>query len=301
MKRYLLLALLFFSTELKAGCDMCTMYLGMHPNQTKNSIGLRYRMSSYSLASAHNHNHGTESQTSTSKELRTFQTTELWAQFMPSSRWQVIAIVPYSMNSVEQNNLVIDSYNNLGDVQIINRYQVYRSGEEDEFQKQLSFGLGIKAPTGVYAEKSRAGAVDPHIQNGTGSWDVLFNTSFIIKNEKYGFNQELNMKLNTRNDNDYKFANRYSSASSAFLFFKHKRVSIQPSLTAMLEYAEYDQSNDLSVYFSNGTTIYGQGAFDIYYKRIILNINTAIPVYENLNDAGAKNVYRVGVGLNYVM
>lgn len=301
MKKYLLLALLLISTELMAGCDMCTMYLGMHPNQTKNSVGLRYRMSSYSLASAHNHNHGAESQTSTNKELRTFQTTELWAQFMLSSRWQIIAIVPYSMNSVEQNNLVIDSYNNFGDVQIINRYQIYRSGEDEEFQKQLSLGLGIKAPTGVYTEKSRAGALDQHIQNGTGSWDVLFNTSFLIKNERYGFNQEFNLKVNSSNKNDYKFANRYSSASSVFLFFKIKRVSIQPSLTAMIEYADYDQSQGNSVYFSNGASIYAQSGIDIYYKKFIININSAVPMYEKLNDAGAENIYRMGLGINYIM
>lgn len=292
--------MLFFSLELRAGCDMCTLYLGMHPNQTKNSIGLRYRISEYKLASAHNH--GTENAPHVlNEETRIFQSTELWAQYMPMSRWQIIAVIPFSMNSVEQNKLVLDSYNNLGDLQIINRYQVYRSAEEDNFQKQLSVGFGIKAPTGVYQEKSRSGSLDPHIQNGSGSWDVLLNTSFLIKNERYGFNQEINFKFNTSNKNDYQFANRYSSASSAFLFFKYKRVSIQPSLSGMIEYADYDQSNSLSVYFSNGLSVYAQAGIDIYYKKFIINVSSSMPAYEKLNDAGAKNVYRMGMGVNYVM
>jgi hypothetical protein len=299
MKNYILLALLFFSLELKAGCDMCTLYLGMHPNQTKNSIGLRYRISKYNLANAHNHSG--ESHASNGEEIRLFQTMEIWAQYMPKPRWQIIAVLPYSMNSVEQNQLVLDSYNNIADLQLINRYQIYRSAEDAKFQKQLSIGLGIKAPTGVYEEKSNSGNTDPHIQNGTGSWDVLFNGSFLIKTDNYGFNQELNVKLNSKNKNDYQFANRYSSASSLFVFFKYKRVSIQPSVTAMLEYADYDQSNDLSVYFSNGTSIYGQTAVDIYYKRLIFNINSSVPVFEQLNDVGAENKYRMGFGLNYVM
>lgn len=300
MKRYLLLAMLFFSLELKAGCDMCTMYLGMHPNQTKNSIGLRYRISEYKLANAHNH--GGENVTHVmNEESRIFQSAELWAQYMPMSRWQIIAIVPYSMNSVEQNDLVIDSYNNLGDVQIINRYQVYRSGDDEKFQKQLSLGLGIKAPTGVYQEKSRAGSLDQHIQNGSGSWDVLLNTSLLIKNEKYGFNQELNLKLNSSNKNQYQFANRYSSASSVFLFFKYKRVSIQPSIAGMIEYADYDQSLGKSVYFSNGVSVYAQSGIDVYYKKFIFNLNSSVPIYEKLNDAGAENIYRMGLGINYIM
>lgn len=301
MKKLPLIFLLFFSLELKAGCDMCTLYLGMHPNQTKNSIGIKYRISEYKLTNYHNHSANNEVHSSNVEEKRIFQTAELWAQFMPMCRLQIIAVMPYSMNSVEQNNKVIDSYNNLGDLQIINRYQVYRSKDDDEFQKQISLGIGIKVPTGNYQEKSRTGIIDPHIQNGTGSWDVLLNTSFLIKNEKYGFNQELNIKLNSSNKYEYKFANRYSSASSAFLFFKYKRISIQPSLTAMLEYSDYDLSRELSVYYSNGTTLYGQSTLDLYYRRFIFNVNASMPVFENLNDESASNRYRIGIGINYVM
>ncbi|MFN5705053.1 MAG: hypothetical protein ACK45U_04295 [bacterium] len=299
MKNFMLIAILFFSIELRAGCDMCTLYLGMHPNQTKNSIGLRYRLSEYNLASAHNH--GGNNHTNNIKEIRIFQTTELWAQYMPMTRWQIIAVMPYSMNSVEQNNLVIDSYNNIGDLQIINRYLVYRSDDDDKYQKQISVGLGIKAPTGVYNEKSRAGTIDPHVQNGSGSWDMLLNTAFLIKNDRYGFNQELNLKINTKNKNEYQFANRYSSASTIFLLFKHKRISIQPSLSGMIEFADYDHSNSMSVYFSNGLSVYAQAGIDIYYKKFIINVNSSMPAYEKLNDSGAENVYRIGLGVNYVL
>lgn len=301
---YLLITIILFSASspVLAGCDMCSLYLGMHPNQTKNSIGLRYRWSEYSGVNGHAH-HVSHSNSNSNTQRRVFQTAELWGQWMPSHRVQILFIVPYSMNSVENesNRQVIDVYNNLGDAQAIVRYLIYRSSDENKFQQQFNAGIGIKTPTGQYKEYSRENYLDPHMQNGTGSWDVLLTSSYLLKAERVGFNQEINYKINTENNLKFKFANRFSSASTLFYSFKKTSFSFIPQFTFLIEHAGYDNDQGLSMYVTNGTAVYGQMGCDLYIRKLGINCGIAKPMIEELRDKDATNSLRFNIGLNYLL
>jgi hypothetical protein len=195
-KRALLMLTMIFAVNIAfAGCDMCNLYLGLHPNQTKNSISLRYRFSIYESTKAHVHG-GTSHSSITGTEWRTFQTMEVWSQWRIGRKIQLMFFFPYSMNSIENKGLVLDSYNHLGDIQGIVRYQLFRSdAEKHSYIHRVVIGAGIKAPTGLSTTLSNEGNVDPHIQTGTGSWDFLSNIGYLLKYKQWGVNQELLFKV----------------------------------------------------------------------------------------------------------
>ena len=302
LKKLCLIALLsIVSYNTMAGCDMCSFYLGIHPNQNKNSISVRYRISEYNTTSAHQHSNMPHVHTTdNSKYVREFQTIEFWGQWSPFKKLLLIGYVPYSMNSVSKGNQVIDAYNNIGDAQILGRYQIFRTdNDSSRYLHRLILGLGIKAPTGVSNEMSNEGYLDPHIQTGTGSWDYTFNLGYLLKFGRWGLNEEFLYKLNTKNHANYKFANRISSNTSVYYALEYNELSILPSVSFNFEYADYDKDNSLDVTSSNGKAILLIPGIDMYYKSFSFNTTFQKPIYEDLNEVGASNTFRGTLGIGY--
>ncbi len=308
MNRFLkyigIILLLLVTSNVKAGCDMCSMYLGLHPNQTKNSISLRYRFSLYESATAHNHNGGTHSSI-TGIEWRTFQTLETWAQFRIGKKIQLLGMIPYAMNSIENKGLVLDAFNSLGDIQGLVRYQIYRSDAEDhKYVHRVIVGIGVKAPTGKYDIKSDEGtsypiSLDPHIQTGTGSWDVIYNIGYLLKYKKWGLNEEVLFKQNGKNSNEYHFANRLSSTTSVYYNYEKNDFNLMPSIGYLFEYAGMDKSENIDQTNTNGSAHYIVPGVDLYYKKFNWNLSFQKAFVENLRDVNMTNNYRWLFGMGY--
>lgn len=282
-----------------AGCDMCSMYLGIHPNQTKNSISLRYRFSLYESSKAHNHSGGNASHI-TGTEWRTFQTLETWGQWRVNNKLQLLFMAPFAMNSIENKGLVLDSYNSLGDIQTLARYQIFRSDAEDHnFIHRIVIGFGIKAPTGRFKVESNEGLLDPHIQTGTGSWDLIYNIGYLLKYNSWGINEEFLFKQNGKNSLEYKFADRISSNTSIFYNFEKNDLNIMPSLGYLFEYANKDKLNDQLQNSTNGKVHYVVPGVDLYYKKFNWNISYQKPIQENLRDVNMNNNYRWLIGMGF--
>lgn len=298
-KKWMVLSIMIFiNSNSIAGCDMCSLYLGLHPNQIKNGINIRYRYSLYETSSSHIHNGVAHS---TNPQKRVFQTLETWAQYNIGRKMQILVMLPYVMNSVEEKNLVIDAYNNIGDIQSLVRYQLYRSDEENIISSRIAVGLGIKAPTGKYSTIANDGYLDHHIQTGTGSWDILYNIGYMAKLNGLSFNQEVLYKMNTANEMNYRFANRFSSNSTIFYSFTNENISIIPSLGYLIEFAKEDKMNNQLVENTNGTSQYIVGGIDMYFKKINFNLNYQKAFIEDLRDKGTTNKYRfiLGFGVNF--
>lgn len=298
-KKCIAITCFLFTAEYSfAGCDMCSLYLGLHPNQVKNGISIRYRNSIYNTSSSHVHNGVSHS---TKAQQRTFQTVELWGQFSVGRKMQVLMMLPYAMNSVEENTLVLDAYNHLGDVQALARYQVFRSDEEQWLMQRVVLGLGVKAPTGIYKELSNEGYLDPHIQTGTGTWDVLYNIGYLAKYKNLSINEEVLYRMNTTNSLNFKFADRLSSNTNIYYTYTINDLAILPSIGYLLEYAGRDEENNIAIQNSNGTAHYLSTGLDVYFKNYSLNLNYQKPMVEHLRDSSTNNKRRIilGLGVNF--
>ena len=297
-KWIILMAMVFSLNNSFAGCDMCSLYMGLHPNQVKNGISLKYRHSLYETSSAHVHNGVVHS---TNPQTRTFQTIEAWAQLNLSRKMQVVVMLPFSMNSVEEKGLIMDAYNYIGDVQGLFRYQIYKTESKNEVVSRVVIGVGLKAPTGRYNINSNSGYLDQHIQTGTGSWDLIYNTGYLLKYKKISFNEEILYRMNTENNLNYRFADRFSSNSTLYYTMGNETISIIPSLGYLLEFAKEDLLNDQAVTNTNGTSHYMVTGVDSYYKNLNFNLNFQKAFVENLRDTQTSNTYRfiVGLGVNF--
>jgi hypothetical protein len=61
-------------------------------------------------------------------------------------------------------------------------------------------GGGVKLPTGKYNTNNN-GSVNPSFQLGTGSWDYLLATEYIVRRKQFGLNTMLNYVIKTENGN----------------------------------------------------------------------------------------------------
>jgi hypothetical protein len=302
MKRYIVIgALMSLSFTVEAGCDMCSLYLGVHPNQVKRGITMRYRYSQFQTN--HLHNHDSEHQHSTSNNetyIREYQSLEVWTQWMPFKKLQVLAMIPYSMNAMYSGNSVIDAYNNIGDAQVLGRYQLYRSEfDSTDWQHRIVGGLGLKLPTGSYEDSSQMEYLDQHLQNGTGSWDLIFNLGYLIKYRNWGYNQEIIYKYNNANKNNFRFASQVNLNGNLFYQYTQSDWSFIPSVGYLIEHAGLDQYNGATIETSNGTTMYALINLDLYWRRIGLQGSYQGMVIEDFNDPSMHNQNKWVFGISY--
>ncbi len=295
------LLLISMSDAVQAGCDMCSMYLGLHPNNNKQTVGLRYRYSSYTmLPNPGTGAHASHGHTSGVKSERIFQTYELWSQLFINPKNQLIAIIPFSSNSIWESGIQKEIYQGMGDVQLLYRRQVYNTYADSANIRQRVFaGVGIKAPTGVYNKKNIMDMVDPHIQNGTGSTDLMFSVGHLLKYRSAGINTELLYKVNFENNLHYRFANRWNGNVNLFYIIDKEPFNIIPSLGTQWEYAYLDHEAEKEVSGTNGILINGQLGVDIYWKNFSLNLSGLVPVIQELNDPYTTNNYRLMTAINY--
>lgn len=302
IKQLISIAFIMLSGAAYAGCDMCSMYLGLNPNYTKNTIGLRYRYSLYQDQGMHQHGgSGTHVHpTDGSVYNREFNTVELWGMFYPTQKLQVITFVPFMTNVIRHLGRREEVISGLGDVSLMARYQIFQtSSDSTRFRQRLFAGLGVKLPTGEYRSLYNDGMLDPHIQPGTGSTDISFSVGYLLKFGLWGFNNEVNYKLNSQNSNAYRFADRFSNTSTVFYTIEMKEVVLMPNAGAYIETSAYDKDHGTEMVATNGTILNATAGLDLYRKRYSLTMNYHLPVMVRLNDPTGDHRSRLQVGLNY--
>jgi hypothetical protein len=308
MKKILFVALIIVcSLQMYAGCDMCSMYLGLNPNYNNHTIGLRFKYSLYSdkgmhhnMTSEEHQHHGGNEIEAPSKYKREYQTTELFAIFYPSPKIQVMAFVPYMSNNVYKEKVWQENHTGLGDISFLGRYQLFNtSNDTGGFRQRVFAGAGIKFPTGTYNEISADGMLDPHIQLGTGSTDILFSVSYLCKYAKFGFNTDFNYRLNSANKHQYCFADRFSNTSSLFYTISQGKFVFIPGIGIYTEMAGYDIDHKIEMTTTNGTVLNSTFSMDIYLSGFSLNLNYHLPLNVQLNDPDADHQGRAMAGLNY--
>jgi hypothetical protein len=269
------------------------------PQFQSNFIGLRYRAYSYDSHLGHSHD-GLFS----SKEY--FQSTELWARFYPSRRLQLLAFVPYHFNRQEtsEKNLYLRG---LGDVTLMASYQLILP-KADTINKQLRhnlwIGAGIKTNTGKYNydENDAAQVANPNFQLGTGSWDFLLNLTYTLRYQKFGLNIDANYKINTTNQQDYRFGNRISGTAALFYVQKITRnLAIMPNAGIYAESSAVNLKNKFEVENTGGSLAsLSVGIENYFFQKLSLGVNYQMPIAQNLADKQIKANNRALVHLTWM-
>ena len=283
---------------------MCSAYLGINPNDYQNSIKLvqRYRLfetplQSRLLPSSSNarlsHIPDTPVYADIAEGIQptykeSYRTFELWGSYFLNPRLQLNFMLPYTDNRLYENEREIQRIEGLGDVIAMGKYQLYntKQGLDTTLLKQrVIVGGGFKLPTGAFEEEYVTGRIDPHLQSGTGSLDYLALFEYLMQFRKVGLNLNFIYRMNGKNKNDFRFANRYNNNMTFFVMIKGRLLTFMPMIGYAYESSERDENRGEKHLGSGGQALFVTSGMKVFYKKFAISATYfAKPIQEDLYD-----------------
>ena len=315
--KFLFVSVFLINTLTTLSCDICGSYMGLTPYDNKNMVTFlhRYRVyNGYRNYQTHGqffptvaykviHDTPTDSslqnKTYSSKDFESYKVFELRLKYFALKRLEINAFIPVLNNKSKNNNQSV-SHTGLGDVSMLIGYHFISPKVDDKIKHKLICGLGIKTPTGnYYAHDNFSNRLPFEMQPGTGSWDLLLNTNYLLMIKNWGANINCNFKYNGKNSYAEKLARSTTNFATVFYNVPIKKIILYPSVQFNYEYSEgLYAKNNLVDGLKVNTLMVGPG-LDLYYKNISINTSFQLTAHEEVSVGQLKNVGRISVGLNY--
>lgn len=305
-------------------CDLCNIYVGIRPDDYQSSFGIVHRFRSFdsdflaTIPGASLEKHGEEFSLEDYSLQEEFNSYDFWFKYFLTPRLQLNASITFSDNYMGRNDSMTQSIAGPGDLILMAKYQIYNSKlceDTSEWTKRLTAGGGIKLPTGTYnktymyypIESNTKGVyysdpenhLDPHMQAGSGSVDFILFLEGVLMRNNWGVSTNMSYKINSRNKNNFKFANRFNLNPSIFFIKDLNKVKIMPTIGAAYESSNRDQWNGDFYRHSGGETLFGNASLTAFYDKISIGMTYFNPIYQNLNDNQIQNKMRLITELNY--
>ena len=227
-----------------------------------------------------------------------FNTLQIWARIPIVKRVQVSALVPYHFHSRE-TALGNQKINGLGDATVLGMYQLYQTHKDSTiFVHTLQVGGGLKIPIGKF-DAANNGSVNPSYQVGTGAWDYLLASEYVIKKKQFGINTMVNYVIKTENEKNYRFGNQFNYTSTLFWVYQTSKISVVPQLGIAGEVYEDNFQHKQKVRNTSGDIFMGKIGFEIGKDKFSLGANAMLPINQNLTGGNVEAIYRWSINLNY--
>lgn len=284
-----------FSNTLLEDCDACGCSasggsMGFASMLNTNFIGIRYFNQSYK---------STDGLYSNSPwYAENFNTIQVWARFPVVKNFQVSALLPYHFHNRETASGK-QSISGVGDATVLGMYKIYQTHKDSTvLVHTLQLGGGVKIPFGKF-DQANNGSVNPSYQVGTGSWDFLLATEYVVKRKQFGLNTMLNYVIKTENEKQYRFGNQFNYATTFFYLYEKDKYSIAPQLGFAGEVYEDNYQLGQKVRNTAGDIFMGKLGFEIGKDKFSLGANVMLPIQQNLTGGNVEANYRWSLNLNY--
>ncbi|NRS90089.1 hypothetical protein HNQ02_003024 [Flavobacterium sp. 7E] len=275
------------------GCSASGGSMGFSSMLNSNFVGIRYFNQSYSSRDGIFANSPWVDEN--------FNTAQVWAKIPVTEKIQVTALIPYHFHNRElaAGN---ESISGLGDVTLMATYSVYQTQKDSTvFTHNLQIGGGVKMPTGKFEEANNLGTVNQSFQLGTGSWDYLLVTEYVIKKKNLGLNNMLNYNIKTENSKKYQFGNQFNYGSTLFYLLDLKSIQLVPQIGLAGEVYETNKQYGEKVLNTSGDILFSKFGFEIGKDKLSLGVNAMLPINQNLSKGAIEANYRWSVNLNYTL
>jgi hypothetical protein len=284
-----------FSNTLLEDCDACGCSasggsMGFASMLNTNFIGIRYFNQSYK---------STDGLYSNSPwYAENFNTIQVWARFPVVKNFQVSALLPYHFHNRETASGK-QSISGIGDATVLGMYKIYQTHKDSTvLVHTLQLGGGVKIPFGKF-DQANNGSVNPSYQVGTGSWDFLLATEYVVKRKQFGLNTMLNYVIKTENEKQYRFGNQFNYATTFFYLYEKDKYSIAPQLGFAGEVYEDNYQLGQKVRNTAGDIFMGKLGFEIGKDKFSLGANVMLPIQQNLTGGNVEANYRWSLNINY--
>jgi hypothetical protein len=278
------------------GCSVGGNYFGILPQFRRHFVGIRYQYRPFQST------HATLFEGETplvTKEY--FHTAELWGRYVPHKNVQLYAFVPtnYFLKTEEGKKT---EYSGLGDISLMANYFVLNTGDSAarNWKHALQVGAGVKLPTGKANKVENDVRLNPYLQMGTGSLDIPLSIIYTLRYKRFGLNAEANYRVNTPNQQSYRFGNRLASSARLFYWHKVKSNSFLPNAGINYESADRDTDNGVGKEFTGGYSVFANIGIDIFYRDFSLNLSARPPLHEHFGDGNVKSFTRFAASFVYL-
>jgi len=263
------------------GCGLGNYYIGLLPQFNHSFLGLRYKYSSF-------HTNIKNEPTEFSKDF--FQTIEVWGGMNIGKRWQILTMLPFNNIHQTSDDGTLNA-KGLGDIAVMGNYKVFEHSSVTAGKKLVSqqvwLGAGIKLATGKFSIDSN----DPdfvaqaNTQVGSGSNDFMLNALYNISIDKFGVTTGANYKINTTNNDQYFFGNKFSATSMAYYVFSKTKTIITPNAGLMFDHTEANLLQNQKVDETGGYLLSTAAGVEVSFNKITLGCNVQLPLSQNFASA----------------
>ena len=180
-KRLLVVSFTLLVYHFTIACDLCTIYIGIQPNDYKNTFGVRYRYRVFEkdyYAKPFNtvnplqktkgrlgekHGNNDEHLTTTEEKVtytEVYNSYDVYANFFLNQRFQIGMNTYFADNYVLINDSIIDNVGGIGDVTLTLKYQLSNSKKStdslltNKLVHRLTIGGGFNLKTGNFNKYS---------------------------------------------------------------------------------------------------------------------------------------------------
>jgi len=279
-------------------CDICggasnSLTVGLLTNNQNHFVGIRSSMRWFESSPTPD-DHGY-----LGISHQQFTTTELFGRWRVNKRFQILGFVPFVFNSKIED--VRTNISGLGDVILMGNF-IYLNNSDSKsasFKHIGTIGIGVKAPTGSYF---RLGFDEVNMLPGTGSWDGILNTSYLIQKDDFGMQNEASYTYKTENKYAYRFGNALSYTGLFYYRWSPKEnIQIIPQLGMSYTHNWQDEKNgQQSEDTFNGGNMFGaQLNLRMIVNQVGINLEGNLPLSQNLNRGYVQQKGMIRVGINY--
>ena len=284
-----------FAASLEEDCDACGCSasggsMGFASMLNTNFVGIRYFNQSYQSTD------GLYSNSAWYNE--NYNTMQVWARIPIFRNVQVIASIPYQFHNRE-SAAGTQNISGIGDITVYGMYQLYKTRKDSTvLVHSLQAGVGVKAPTGKF-DVANNGSFNPSYQVGTGSWDMLLATEYVVKRKQFGLNTLINYIIKSENDKNYQFGNQFNYSGTFFYLYEKAKYSIAPQIGFAGEVYEQNYQLGQRVRNTAGDIFFGKLGFEVGKDKFSVGANLMLPITQNLNGGNLEANYRWSLNLNY--
>ncbi len=313
MKTRLLIAALLLSVSASA-CDICTIYIGINPNDFNNSVSVMYRSrllqgTVYPRVAAPETmqlRHAAHIEVPTAQEAQElYNVYEIRARYFLNPKFHLMASVPVVHNIRTIGGVTQFDLTGPGDPLLLAQYQLFSSkGERDSSKMvhRLIGGAGVKLPLGKKRMTQNGKIADLDMQPSTGSFDFITRVEYTGLWKNIGLFAAASYKLNTRGSEEYRYGNTINANLNLFYQLRWGlKKMVVPHVGLYSESAARDYQYGIRENESGGTVLLGSAGFDLYLGRASFNLafQPALGNYFTPTQLPVTNRWIAGVNWNF--
>jgi len=291
MKKLLIvIACSIFSVYYAQACPFCgcgggNLYMGLLPDFQHQFIGIRYHYAQY-----HTQLISDPTQFSTNY----YNTIEVWGGVRFGQKFQLLAFIPYYQNKqVDDDGTTKPA--GLGDITVMGQYQVFHfvntTANRKLIDQQLWIGGGVKVPTGTFnvdVNDSSTTVADINAQLGTGSIDFLLNALYSFRIGNFGVNTSVNYKINTVNNDKYRYGNKFTGNLIAYYHISIGKNSLSPNIGLGYENVAGNTLQSKTVQYTGSNVTTAVAGVEFNFGKIGIGVNGQLPVAQNFAEGQTK-------------